>query len=760
MSRNFELMRQAGKVIEHPKSPRIAVDQEKYAANQLAMGVPILDDEKTFDWTRSVGILRKHWKFSAVFAVGVMLAVIAVNLFTQPLYEATARVEIDPSGEKFSLENNGSNAIDAEYLETQSQVMQGDTLAVSVVRKLRLDQNPAFMGKVDENELKDASPESADSQRLTLRESIALAKFKNALKVKRDTASRLILVSFDSPDPQIAAQVSNTLVQSFIDQSFQNRHDAVVKSSEWLSKQLDDIRKKMDDSSQALMEFQQSTGVADVDANKSTVAEHLGELSRQQTQAQAEKIQIESQLKNASNPDSLTDVRTNPVVQQLTQKLGEQKAALSQALVVYGSNHPSVKRLQSEVDELQAQLDGQKKAIVTSMRASYSAAEARRRLTAAEMKGTSRELDKVARFSTLKKEVEANVDLYNSLYGKIKEAGISAASKSVDIQVVDPARIPDEPIRPRRLINLVVGFLAALIGGIGLAFICEEFDNKLHSPEDVRRWIGSANVSIIPMISEPDQNTARLGWSNKVIGYLPAHAGEGKTDMFFLERPNSPEGEAVQALYASILLSWPNNPPQTLLIVSAFPGEGKTTVALNLSYALAQHANTCLVDADLRKGRIASAFGLAAGQGLGDVLSGNATLESSVLEVPGTSNLSILPAGRSNGKFGQLICSEKMEYTLAGLRERFRFVVVDSAPILPFVDGRALSTLADAVILVGRSGMTTRQAMRRSVELLSEVHGAPILQVVLNAANMESTDYNYSRYGYRYGYADSVTDKK
>jgi succinoglycan biosynthesis transport protein ExoP len=550
--------------------------------------------------------------------------------------------------------------------------------------------------------------------------------------------------------------VANTLVQSFIDSSFQARHDAVMKSSEWLSRQLDDIRKKMDDSTAALGQMQQTICVADIDTNKSTFTEHMGELSRQQTQAQTERIQLQSLLKNIDNPDSLPEVRSSTVVQQLSQKLAESRAQLSQALVVYGANHPTAKKLQSEVDELQTQLGLQKKAIVNSMRASYAAAQTREGLMTAEMKGTSKELDKVARYTTLKKEVEANVELYNSLYARIKEAGISAASKSVDIQVVDPARVPDMPVRPRRLINLLAGLMAALVGGIGLAFVREEFDNKLRTPEDIRRWIGSANVSIIPVISESENHSARLGWSNKVVGALPAQAGDSKTDMFFLERPNSPEGEAVQALYASIMLSWPNNPPQTLLIVSAFPGEGKTTVALNLSYALAQHANTCLVDADLRRGRVASAFSLPTGQGLGDVLSGEASLESSLLEVPGMSNLSILPAGRCKGNFGQLVCSEKMEHTLAGLRERFRFVVVDSAPILPFVDGRALSTLADAVILVGRSGITTRQAMRRSVELISEVHGAPILQVVLNAAHMETTDYKY----YRYGYADSVSDVK
>jgi capsular exopolysaccharide synthesis family protein len=250
------------------------------------------------------------------------------------------------------------------------------------------------------------------------------------------------------------------------------------------------------------------------------------------------------------------------------------------------------------------------------------------------------------------------------------------------------------------------------------------------------------------MISEPESQETKLSWSKRIAGVLPPAAETARTNMFFLERPNSPEGEAVQALYASIMLSWPNNPPQTLLIVSAFPGEGKTTVALNLSYALAQNANTCLVDADLRKGRVANAFSMPTGQGLGDVLTTDATLESSLLEIPGMSNLSILPAGRSKGNFGQLICSDKMEEVMAGLRERFRFVVIDSAPILPFVDGRALSTLADAVVLVGRAGVTTRQAMRRCVELISEVHGAPILQIVLNGADRNSTDYKYYGYGY------------
>jgi succinoglycan biosynthesis transport protein ExoP len=742
VSRNFELMRQAGKGIGQRQPSHIAVDPVEHSGVQLAMSTPGFEEGTAFQWLRALGIIQKHWRLSAIFACLVMVTVAAITIFSTPIYQATARVEVDPSGEKFSL-NGATGATDAEYLETQAQVLQGDSLAIGVIRKLRLDQNPALMGKVKVSNLT-----SADAQQLTPDEFIALANFKNAFIVKRDTASRLILISFSSPDPQLTALVANTAVGNFIDQSFQSRHEAVMKSSEWLSRQLDDVRKKMEDSNQALSQFQQAIGVTDIDSNKSTFTEHIGELGRQQTMAQSERIQLQALLKNVHNPDSIPEVRTNSVVQALSQKLAESRAALAQALVVYGSNHPTSMKLQREGDELQSQLDIQKKAIVNSLRASYAAAQARESMMGAEMKGTSQELDKMSKYSTLKKEVEANVALYNSLYGRIKEAGIAAASKSADIQIVDPARVPALPIRPRPLLNLGVGLLAALVGGIGLAFICEELDNKLRSPEDIKRWIGSASVSVIPSITESESQGARLGWPKRIVGALPTRAEDSLTDTFFLERPNSAEGEAVQALYASIMLSWPNNPPQTLLIVSALPGEGKTTIALNLSYALAQHANTCLVDADLRKGRVARAFNLSAGQGLGDVLTGDAMLENSLLEIPGVRNLSILPAGRSKGNFGQLICSEKMDQVLGGLRERFGFVVVDSAPILPFADGRSLSTLVDAVVLVGRAGVTTRQAMRRSVELISEVHGAPILQVVLNGADTGSADYKYYRYSY------------
>jgi polysaccharide biosynthesis transport protein len=756
VSKNFELMRRAGNGFERKQPAYLDVHAEPVSSPSIL--TPVLESH-ALDWRRGLDILRKHWRLSSVFSIVVFLTVVAVTYFTRPVYEATARMEIDPSGETFSLDGS-AGATDAEYLETQAQVLQSGGVAVDVIRKLQLDQNPELVSDAgsEQNSTAAAPDSSVSGLQLTRREKLALHKFAKMLTVRRDTASRLVLVNFASHDPQLSALVANTVVQTFIDDTLQNRHNSIMKSSEWLSKQLDDIRSKMETSSRALADFQGTIGVTDMEGDKSTYTEHMGELSRQFTQAESERIQLQALLKNEQgNPDSLPEVRNNPVVQQLSQKLAEQRAELSQALVVYGSNHPVAKKLQSQVDELQSEVNGQKHAIVNSMRASYAAAEARQQLMAAEMKGTTKEIGQMARYAALKKEVQTEVDLYNSLYAKIKEAGIAAASKSANIRIVDPALVPDVPIRPRWLLSLAMGALGALFGGVMLAFLCEELDNKLRSPEDIKEWIGNSNVSVIPVIGEAGRQEANLTWSKRIVGMLPSAStttDDTLTNSFFLERPNSPEGEAVQALYGSIMLSQHGHPPQALLISSGFPGEGKTTVALNLSYALAKQGRTCLVDADLRKGRLARAFGLTSSEGLSEVLRDAITVDQALLEVPGMSNLSILPAGTLKGNAGQLICSQNMQQILQDLRERFQFVVIDSAPILPFVDGRALSTLADAVILVGRSGITTRQAMRRSVELLTEIHGAPILQVVLNAAQQNATDYKH--YGYGYSYEDTT----
>jgi succinoglycan biosynthesis transport protein ExoP len=292
------------------------------------------------------------------------------------------------------------------------------------------------------------------------------------------------------------------------------------------------------------------------------------------------------------------------------------------------------------------------------------------------------------------------------------------------------------------MLNLAVGIFLALLGGVAVALVREQMDTRIFTPEDVQQSIGSSNVAIVPLfgseaLSRPDSLARSI--PGKTL------APEVK---FLLDRPNAPVSEAIHSLYTSIMLSRLDRSPQVTLVVSSFPGEGKTTVAANLAIAMAQHGRTCIVDADLRRGRVARAFGISADLGLTEVLQGDVTVEQVLKEVPNVPQLTILPAHPGNVKAGQLICSEYMREIIRHLRQRFRFVLIDSAPLLPFADGRALSTSVDGLVFVGRSGITTRQVLRRSMELLQEVQSAPILEFVLNAADLNSAPYRYHKYGY------------
>jgi capsular exopolysaccharide synthesis family protein len=543
--------------------------------------------------------------------------------------------------------------------------------------------------------------------------------------------------------------VTNTIVRSFIDRSYQTRHEAIIRSTEWLERQLDDIRGKMDASNRALAVFQGVSGIADVDQYRSTFTEQLAELSKEKTQALSDRIAMQSflsQVRNG-NPEMLPQVQGDQVVQIVTQRLGEVRGELSQTLAIYGKNHPNAKRLQNEVEELQSQIKLQQKAIIGEMQTKYAAALSRETLINNQLRSTSKEVSQMAQYTALKKEAQTNADLYNALYSRVKEAGITAASKSINIRVVDQARVLDTPTRPQPLINLGLGFCVALIGGIFLALIREAFDHRIHTIQDVRQFIGVYAVSILPMAEGSGHST--LGSFGSLFGSdHPRRLLDGPTN-FLLDEPGSEQSEAFRGIHTSVMLSQPGGAPHALLVGSSLPGEGKTTVAINLAVALARHGKTCILDADLRRPSVGRAFNVTVSDGLSEYLAQSVSLDSILTPVPRIEGLTVIAAGKAITNPGTLANLDNMRLLIHDLREMYDFVIIDSPPILPYSDGRALAPFVDGVVFVGRAGVVTREAMSRSIELLEEVHSAPILEVVLNGANA-----NDNSYGYRYSYSD------
>jgi capsular exopolysaccharide synthesis family protein len=707
------------------------------------------------DWLRALSAVARHWRWSGSFAAIVILAASVAAFLMSPIYEPIARIEIDPPGaELFSLQG-GESRLEylAEYLETQAKALQSDELAIQVIRKLQLDQNRDFVGKPRHfDPLTDPEPpESANSQLmpvLTPPEYQSLGVFRPSLNVRRDTGSHLINVSFAAHDPRLAALVANTVVEQFIQTSYKTRHDAILQSIEWLSRQLDDILAKVKQSNLALAEFQTASGISPLSGHESTLGDKMADLNRQLVAIQGERIQMQSLLESvesahfASTPQTIAD----PVIQELSKHLATARAGLSEALVVYGKNHPNAKKLRAQVDGLEAEFTNQENTVLNALRTSYEAANTRERLLSAAMNDTSKQMTQMAQYDLLKKEAEVNENLYQTLYAKVKEAGITAESRSSNIRWIDRARVLDAPTRPHRGLTIAASIALGIFGGIMLAFVRANFDRSVQTPEDVSNWTGISRISMIPMIGRRElNNPVRHG-----LGLRPRTQTHELPHTVLLNRPRSAESEAFWGLHTSVRLWQPERPPQVLLIASPFASEGKTTIAINLATMLARDGNTCIVDADLRRGGMTTWFEMSDNRGLSDVLIGSANLEDTLcavsgvptnIQVPTEVNLTLLPAGQEVPNPGGLICSDEMRKIIQQLRQRFDFVIIDTPPILLVADAWAISPLADGVLLVSRSGVTPRESMRRSIEMLAEVNSAPVLAVVLNGAHLDSSKY-------------------
>jgi len=755
MNRHVELETGQGQSPRYSKDfgrPEVEVVQGAGPRNSKELDRPVYpapgyakNPEHT-DWRRAIDILRRHWRLSTAFALAVALSVTVATLMMKPVFEPEARVEVDPPGaEVFSLQGNNNNGASADYIETQAQNLQNDELTLEVIRKLRLDKSPYF--GADPYAISSAPRLASDvAAPLTPAENTALFVFKQSRKITRDVASRLITVSVSAHNPIVAAAVTNTLVNMFIERDYKLRNEAISQSSRWLQRQLDDIRQRMDDSNRALSSFEKDKGISTIGDNQNRFTEEMVELSRQLMQAQADRIQLQSYLNdlNGVRDSSLPQISSNPVVQELTKKLAEVKADISQTRAIYGTNHPNTQKLQNQADELQLQLSAQRAEILRDMKTSYTAAQAREHLMQSQMQGASKQMTVLAQYNALKKESDASTQLYQALYQRIKEAAIAAETKSSNVRVVDRARVLDVPTRPHRGQNVGIGLLVGTLGGVVMAFLCEGMDTRIRTPEDIKRCLGADSVSVVPVIG----NGESIGQVRSLQSPRLKN-GQPKPHLLQIDRLNSAAGEALRSICVSVRLSRQNAcPPQVLLVVSPLTGEGKTTLSVNLALTLAQHGRTCIVDADLRKEGVAQALGVAAYHGIREVLSKTMDVDQVLVSAVQLPNLSLMGAGSAPGEPGGLISSGGMSDLIGKLRQSFEFIVIDSAPMLLFSDGRALSALADSVIVVGRSGVTTRDSLKRTMDLLRGVRSAPVVELVLNAAEDPARGYR-TYHGYR-----------
>src|SRR6266849_981709 len=685
-------------------------------------------------------ILRKHQWLVVSFLLAVVTIVSIATFRMQPVYTTTARIEIDRENTSV-LPFQGVDSYDLmmdmdNYIETQSRILTSETLALHTIRNSGLIPHAEMQGAPESEAITSGS--LANHKRPP-----ELGAFLGGLSVKRVPQSRLLDVSFESTDPQLAAQILNAHIANFMEENFRSRYDTTAKATLWLTDQLSELKVKVQNSEDARLAYERQHQIWELDDRQNITTQRLNDLNKEVTEAQSERMRKEAlyEFAKAGNIDVVPQLREHSTLQELMKKHSDIYTHYLDALNQYGPNFPKVQREQAQLKEIENLMDDEKRNILEALGNDYNAARQREGLLNEALNEQKTEVNLMAQsmveYNILKRDAEANKTMYIGLLTKLKEANISAGLKSSNIRVVDPAMVPSYPSRPAKARNIGLSFLVGLVGGVGLALLREYLDNTVKTPDDIENLVRLPALAVVPAFTS-ENGTGRRG---RFTTGSSLNGHEKRIELVAQHLPKSQMSEAFRALRTSILLSQADHPPQVILVTSALPREGKTTAAANLAVTLAQLGDrTVLVDADLRKPGVGRLLNLAGGKyaGLSSYLAGVSSLDLVSVPHPAIPNLVAIPTGPLPPNPADLLSSHKLADAIAELRTKFKFIVIDSPPIM--------AVQADGVLLVVRSGETPKEAFTRTRDLLASVK-CHILGVVLNAVDSSAPDYYYS---YRY----------
>jgi polysaccharide biosynthesis transport protein len=538
-----------------------------------------------------------------------------------------------------------------------------------------------------------------------------------------------------------------------------------MEASNWLSKQLIDLQMKVETSQEKLVRYQKEHEILGTDEKQNIITEKLEELNREMTMAESDRMQKEAVYRQTQSSDP--DVVSAAIIADtgtgggagsgLLDKLRDQQASLRIQIAdlntQFGPSYPRITQLNNQLKEIDHQLQTETSKAVDHLKGQYQAALQRETMLRESFDKQKQEANKLnesaIEYSILKRDLDSNRTLYEGLLEKLKEAGVTAGLRSNNFRIIEAARVPTSPSEPNIPRNLSFALVLGVISGLGLAFLLENMDNTVRTPEQAQAISALPSLGMIPLGSKSGNH----GPSGKRLALTaaPKEVVETVTQV----RPQSQMAESYRALRTSLLLSNLGAPPKVIMVTSARPQEGKTTTSINTAIVLAQKGvRVLLIDADLRRPSVHKTLGMGPRSGLSNVLTGSATAQQTIAISPILSNLFIMPAGTPPPNPAELLASANMRDLIAELRDQYDHIVIDTPPTLSVTDAVVLSPRADATILVIRSGQTTKQALRRSRDILMQVN-AHVAGVLLNAVDLTSPDYYYyyeyqGKYGHYY----------
>ena len=681
----------------------------------------------------------------------VALAVTVYTFTVTPIYEGRAELLIEvenPNVVTFKQvidEQQGK----ADYYQTQYKLLQSRTLATKTIDQLKLWDRPELGGgsSADRVTFTDRVLAMFGRERQQTEqpvdETAAQAKVIDGFLARLNVApvrnSRLVDVVFRSSDPALASAAANALVKAYMQQTLEFKFTSSKEASDWLAEQLAAQRKKVEDSEAALQRYREANDAIALDDRQDIVVQKLADLNAAVTRAKTERIEKESfyrQLQRLQSDraalDTFPAIVANDFIQRQKAELAGLQRQLGEISERLGDKHPEIIKLKSAIQIAEAKLQGEIAKVVASVRNQYLAAQAQETslVTALEQqKGEALNMNrKGIDYGVLQRDAESNKQIYNSLLQRAKETGVSGELKTSNVRIVDAAQTPTSPVRPRRTMNLLGGVLGGLLCGIGFAFFFEYLDNRIKSPDEVKRHLGLPCLGLVPALKNWKTGDPLIN------GNVPMNYAE-----------------AFRTLRTNVLFSSADEGSRSLVVTSTGPGEGKTTAAANLAIGFAQAGQrVLLIDADMRRPRVHDLFGGRQEPGLSNLLVGSAKASECLVKST-VANLWTMSSGRIPPNPAELLGSARFREFLKSLGTHFDWVVVDSPPVMAVADAAIVANSVNGVVFVVGADMTSRHGAKAALEQLVQAQ-ARFVGVILNKVDLEGNPYYYSRY-YRKEYA-------
>lgn len=690
-------------------------------------------DDDTINLLAYWQVLRdRRWVIAGVTAAVLLLA-LAATLLATPIFRASSTLQIERDTMKI-MDVEGltptESPMDRDFYQTQYELLRSRSLARRVVQDLHLDKHPQFaesMANID------ASFEGKQAMPSVLRDAHERALVDSTLEsltIEPIRNSRLVRLNFDSPDPKLSAKVANAWSEAFIAANLERRFDASSYARKYLEERLAQLKGKLEDSEQALVAFAADQQIISTGENQPSLsAQNLGELNGALAQAQAARIRAQAAWDQARAGDGLglPQVVQSPLIQKLRESRSLLAAQYQEQLRTFKADYPDMRRLAGQIAETDKQIAAEVNNIRSAVRSEYEAALAQEHLLEGRMTGLKNDVldlqGRSIRYNILRREAETNRQLYDGLLQRYKEIGVVGNVGANNVSVIDRADVPERRHSPRIPLNLAVGLLLGLFGGVLSAFLLHHLDRRVHSPQDLEEAVSLAVLGAIPQL------------------------GKGVTPAIASNDTRSPFAESYRSVRTALQFATSHGLPKTMLITSAGPSEGKSTTAHELARNIAQIGKrVVLVDADLRNPSLHKVTGLANTRGLSNVLANAADVQDLAREV---GDFHVITAGPLPPNPPELLSGDRLPNVLAALRERFDVVILDGPPVLGLADAPLLAHVADATILVAAAEQTRRDALRGALRRLQAAQ-AQVIGALLTRFDLQrkGDDYGYGAYMY------------